>query len=176
MKLSLYIAQSLDGYIAAHGHGLEWLESVALEGEDYGYGEYYDSVDALLMGGNTFDVIRDFSPWPYAGKISYVASRRQGDSAEQVSFISGNVEQMYKQLQQAGHKHVWLVGGGELLAAFLDMKLVDKMIISILPLTLGQGIPLFPSRESRLDHYQLIGHQAFASGLVQLHYRSLAIK
>lgn len=171
MKLSCYIAQSLDGYIADSENGLDWLESVAEEGQDYGYNDYYQSVDALVMGRKTYEVVKQFSPWPYQGKTSYVWTREPTSPSANVSFVSGSATELWQNWQTAGHQHIWLVGGGRLLAAFLEAELVDDLIISIVPLSLGQGIALFPPRQSRRQDFKLLQHQAYPSGLVQLHYQ-----
>jgi dihydrofolate reductase len=171
MKISLYIAQSLDGYIADSENGLDWLESVALEGEDYGYEAFYQSVDALVMGRGTYEVIQGFEPWPYEGKPVYICSRQHLSANQDCTVVKDTPQQLAQRLQQEGHRHVWLVGGGQLTAAFLQAHLIDEIILSIIPVSLGQGIRLFPQRDSQHLSFKLIHHQAYDSGLVQLHYR-----
>lgn len=143
-KLVLYIAASLDGYIAAEGHKLDWLFNVEGEG-DNGYSVFYDTIDTVIMGRITYDWIieHEQGDFPYKGKACYVFSRSKMEVNEDVTFIQGDVTEFTKILKNKTGKKIWLVGGGELLDAFIKENLVDEMIVTIAPVLLGGGIPLF---------------------------------
>lgn len=170
-KVSLYIAASLDGYIARRDGGIDWLSLVERQGEDYGYNAFYTSMDAIVMGRKTYELGLSFGEWPYPGKKSFVFTRRDlKSSRDGVAFVSGEPDRVLKNIQAHGFEKIWLVGGGELTGAFLQQGLIDEYIVSIIPTILGEDVPLFPplGREEKLA---LINAATYASGLVQLHYR-----
>jgi Dihydrofolate reductase len=143
-KLVLFIASSLDGYIATEDHNLDWLLSVEGEG-DNGYSKFYDTVDTILMGRITYDWIMEHEKgdFPYKGKECYVFSGSRKNGNEHVSFISEEVVPFIKELKDRDGKNIWLVGGGNLISTFIQEKLIDEMIVTIAPVLLGKGIPLF---------------------------------
>jgi dihydrofolate reductase len=168
----LYIAASVDGYIARSNGGTDWLSIVEREGEDYGYAAFYESVDAIVMGSKTYELALSFGEWPYSGKKSFIFTRRDFKSdREDVMFVSDTVNHVLTRMKAQGFKKIWLVGGGALTSSFFQRGLIDEYIISTIPIILGQGIPLFlPSgREEKLD---LIALKQYPSGLVQAHYRN----
>lgn len=143
-KLVLYIASSLDGYIATDEHNLDWLFAVEGEG-DNGYSTFYNTVDTILIGRITYEWIieHEKGEFPYKGKECYVFSRTKKDYNEHVTFISEDVVQFSKDLKNKNGKSIWLVGGGNLLDTFIKEKLIDELIVTITPVLLGRGIPLF---------------------------------
>lgn len=143
-KLVLYIASSLDGYIATDEHNLDWLFAVEGEG-DNGYTTFYESVDTVLIGRVTYDWIieHEKGDFPYKGKECYVFSRTKKDDDEHVNFICEDVVQFSKDIKNKNGKNIWLVGGGNLLNTFINEKFVDELIVTITPVLLGKGIPLF---------------------------------
>lgn len=171
MTVVLYIACSLDGYIATPDGGVAWLSAVEADGEDYGYRSLFDSVDALIMGSRTYEQILGFGDWPYEGKPCWVMSRRELKPAgTSICVTAEPVDSLLASLDAKGVKRVWLVGGSTVVNAFERDGLIDEYIISIVPLLLGEGMPLFsPARERRA--LKLIGNRSYESGLVQLHYR-----
>jgi dihydrofolate reductase len=173
-KVILYIAASIDGYIAREDGAVDWLDVVATEGEDYGYPAFYEGVDALVMGSKTYEEVLLLSPgvWPYAGKLSYVLSQRNltTDNAEIVITPQG-VEDVLAQLEGHGMETVWLLGGGALAASMLALDLIDELILSIIPVTLGDGLPLFPRQGQGERKFELLQTKGYASGMVQVHYR-----
>ncbi|HEU0022007.1 MAG TPA: dihydrofolate reductase family protein [Dehalococcoidia bacterium] len=172
MKVTLYIAASVDGFIAGPDGEIDWLSMVDRPGEDYGYHQFYDTVDALVMGRKTYELPAGEAEWPYPGKPSYVMTRQNlKTDRDDVTFVSGPVETVVTGWRHQGIQHVWLVGGGELIRTFLAQRLIDEHIISIIPVILGAGIPLFPPPNPQ-QRLELIGSQNFASGLIQAHYRS----
>ncbi|WCL80954.1 dihydrofolate reductase family protein [Saprospira sp. CCB-QB6] len=173
MKIKLYIAQSLDGYIAGPNGELDWLEEVPNpKQEDFGYTAFYESVDLLLFGRKTYEAILSFGiDWPYVGKQSFIFSRSEQlecptPDSWQLQDIDSVTIASLKQLSQKG---IWLVGGGSLIQGFLAASAIDEMIISVVPCLLGEGIPLFPSSCSP-SNWQLLETQRFANGIVNLHY------
>ncbi len=143
-KLVLYIASSLDGYIATEDHNLDWLFAVEGEG-DNGYSMFYDTVDTILIGRVTYDWIIEHEKgnFPYKGKECYVFTRTKMMDNEYVTFISDDVVPFSKELKNRNGQSIWLVGGGNLLDTFLKEKLVDELIVTVAPVLLGKGIPLF---------------------------------
>ncbi len=143
-KLILFVAASLDGYIATADHNLDWLFAVEGEG-DNGYSEFYDTVDTVLMGRITYDWIVEHQDgdFLYRGKECYVFTRSPRPAGKDAVFISGDIVSFTRELKNKGGGNIWLVGGGELLDAFLKEKLVDEFIVTVAPVLLGDGIPLF---------------------------------
>jgi dihydrofolate reductase len=165
-RVKLFIATSLDGYIARADGRIDWLFHDA----DYGYAAFYDSIDTVVMGRRTYDDVLGFGPYPYPEKAGYVLSHsRPAATAEHVTFVSDSPATLVSRLREAEGKDIWLVGGAGLAAAFLDHDLVDEFIVSVHPIVLGSGIPLFP-RQGRELALTLAGVTSFDSGLVQLRY------
>lgn len=149
----MFIATSLDGYITGENESLEWLFQVEGEG-DNGIGEFYDTVDTILMGRKTYDWIIQYEKgaFPYRGKECYVFTRSAKADTEYVSFVNESPAQLVNKLKSKEGKVIWLVGGGELLHDFLKENLVDELIMTVAPVILGSGTPLFGKGgvESRL--------------------------
>ncbi|MEK5148438.1 dihydrofolate reductase family protein [Psychrobacillus sp. FSL K6-4615] len=143
-KIVLFIATSLDGYIATEDDSLEWLFNVEGEG-DNGYSEFYDTVDTVIMGRRTYDWLleQESESFPYKGKECYVFSRTVSKDNENVKFFSENVVDFTNQLKNKEGKNIWVMGGGDLIHSFINDKLVDEMIITVSPVLIGKGIPLF---------------------------------
>lgn len=168
-QCSVYIATSLDGYIARTDGGLDWLESVHREGEDYGYKAFFDSVDALVIGRKTYDAVLGFGAWPYEGKLCIVWTHRAPEAAHGEVFHEGTIEALIARVQAAGARRVY-VDGGVVIRQFLASGLVDDLTISVVPTLLGSGIPLFGGGTAEIP-LTLVSVRSFASGLVQLQYR-----
>lgn len=168
----LYIAASLDGYIAKADGSVDWLAIVNDEETDYGYADFYAGVDAIAMGSRTYEQVLDFEEWPYPDKRVFVFTRRPLEAVtHDVSFTSQSPVDFVRGLDSAGVRTLWLAGGGDLVASFMEHRLIDEYIISVVPIVLGDGIPLFkgPLPEHRLEFLESTD---YASGLVQLHYRN----
>ncbi len=164
-KVNLFIACSLDGYIAGPKGEIDWLFSDG----DYGYAKFYKSVDAIIMGRKTYELSLGFDKWPHPGKKTYVLSRRKSNKADtRVEFASNGVELTKKLLKEKG-KLIWLVGGGQAIKDLLNANLIDEYVISIHPVILGSGIPLFTGIKKQ-HGLKLHGVEKFNSGLVQLKY------
>lgn len=168
MRCSVFIATSLDGYIARSDGGIDWLSSVERPGEDHGFGEFYGSVDALVLGRKTWETALGFPEWPYAGKRVVVMSREAREGRHGEGFHRGPPEELAAALRADGVQRVY-VDGGATIRGFLAAGLIDDLTVSVIPVLLGAGIPLFGEGvpETRLT---LQGSRAYESGLVQLRY------
>ena len=168
-KIVLYIAMSLDGYIARDNGDIDWLSMVEFNNEDYGYKDFLKSVDTVIMGRRTYDQVLTFGDFPYKGKKCYVISRTTRPKDDHVEFWNGDISKLISEIQQKDGLNIWLVGGAQIVGEFLSKNLIDEYIISIIPILLGKGILLFRSdmQEIRL---QLRRNIAYPSGLVQLSY------
>jgi dihydrofolate reductase len=173
-KVKLYIASSLDSYIASDNGSIEWLFSDA----DYGYTKFYDSIDTILVGRKTYDQSLTFEEYPYKGKKVYVFTRNAEVEKKKktldVEYIDDNIPNFVRGLvqQPVGNRDIWLLGGGEIVSILLNADLVDEIILSVHPIILGKGIPLFSNINKRVN-LRLIESIPFESGLVQLCYRIL---
>jgi dihydrofolate reductase len=166
-KVILFIATSLDGYIAGPAGEIDWLFHDA----DYGYTPFFDSVEALVMGRKTYELSLSFGEWPYGDKPAYVFTRRTPPDDPRVRFVAGDATGLIAGLRASGRKNIWLVGGAALVSTFLQEGLIDEFVISVHPLLLGAGIPLFAPGVPRRG-LRLVSVTPFASGLIQLHYTS----
>jgi dihydrofolate reductase len=177
MKASVYIATSIDGFIARQGGSVDWLPAGedAQGDEDYGYQEFINSVDAIVMGRNTYELTSSFDPWPHAEKPVFVLSTRGVDVPED---IAGTVEPMaaspqevVRRLEERGFRHLY-VDGGATIQGFLREGLIQRLIITRIPILIGTGIPLFGPlpHDVRLRH---AGTRQFPNGLVQSEYEVL---
>lgn len=171
MQVTYYVAMSLDGFIADRDGSVAWLSPFEGTGEDYGYAEFYASVDALLMGRRTYDFCRTLPEWPYAGKPAWVFTHRAADPIP-AGAVATSVppEVVVDLLRRRGLRHAWLVGGGQLASDFRARRLITRYIVSIIPVILGGGAPLIAAG-SGMERLELVRHQAFAGGIVQVEYR-----
>lgn len=176
-EVSVYIALSLDGYIARTDGSIDWLRgnTEPEPGEDYGFRAFFDRVDALVMGRNTFDKVLDFESWAYGEKPVFVLTHRPvdlpGELSDRVTLLQGDPGKIVTQLADRGLKHLY-VDGGETICQFLDAGLVDTLTLTRIPVVLGEGIPLFGKldRELRFKHLRT---DTFPDDLVQSTYRLL---
>lgn len=167
-RCSVYIAASVDGYIARPDGGLDWLAPMMVPGEDYGYHAFFATIDALVMGRKTYEVALGFPEWPYAGKRVVVLTHRPIDPRHGEERYDGPLGALAEDLGKAGVQRVY-VDGGDVIRQFLDAGLVDDLTLSIIPVILGDGIPLF--RAGRERWLQIEESRSFATGLVQNVYR-----
>jgi dihydrofolate reductase len=170
-KIILYIAASIDNYIAKSDGNVDWLDNpdYDLEGEDYGYAAFYESIDTTLMGNATYQWVLGFDiPFPYPDKKNYVFSRSKKDANDDfVTFVSGDIVGFIEKLKANSGKDIWLVGGGKINTVFLENGLIDQIILTIIPITLGDGIPLFQKGLVETK-FALEKSQSFKNGMVQL--------
>ncbi|MBL7805803.1 MAG: dihydrofolate reductase [Saprospiraceae bacterium] len=170
-KLFLFIACSIDGYIARPDGDISWLSRVEAPGEDYGYARFMDQVDTVVLGRKTYDKVLEMGvEMPYTGKSVYVLTRQHRVPEGNVRFVNQPVDRLLDDIRSQPGKHIYCDGGAELVRQFLAFGLVDEMIISIIPVLLGDGIRLFQTGTME-SGWELLDTKSFASGLVQLHYR-----
>jgi len=174
MRASVYIATSLDGFIAREDGDLDWLTQGGTRPatEDYGYQAFFDTVDALVMGRNTFEKVRTMGVWPYEKKPVVVLSTRPlvipANLSKTVSVMSGSVTEIVAQLTAKGMKHVY-VDGGVTIQRWLAAGAIQRLIITRIPVLIGKGIPLFGplQRDIKLRH---VATRDYPAGLVQSEY------
>lgn len=171
-QIILYIACSIDGYIAMPGDDLSFLSLVESEGEDYGYQNFTDQVDTIILGRKTYDwVLKAIGRFPHEDKEVYVMSKSKKGRENHVQFYSGELSTLVEKfMNRPGQRNVFVDGGAATVHAFLQEKLLDQMILSIIPTTLGEGIRLFQSGIGQ-QIWKLVDSRSFPSGLVQLHYK-----
>lgn len=169
-KVILYIAMSVDGYIAGPGDDLSFLSVVEKEGEDYGYGNFTAGVDTVIMGRKTYDwVMKQVPEFPHADKETYIITRTERPPEGKTVFYTGNLQDLIASLRKKPGKTIFVDGGAEVVNTLLDQRLLDEMIISIIPNLVGDGIPLLkPGRNFQM--LELVSCKSFEKGLVQLHY------
>lgn len=167
--VSVFIARSVDGYIATDDDSLDWLMAAAVEGENYGFASFLADIDVVAMGRSTYEFIRDFPELPYGNRPVHVFTTRDPGPREGFEFYARTPAEAVQHWQQQGVGRVYL-DGGTLISQFLDAGLVDEMTLTTVPLLLGSGKPLF-HRIATATPLQLVDSQVFASGMVNLHYR-----
>ena len=171
MRTSVFVGTSLDGFIARPDGTLDFLSAGEAEPEPFGFEEFLSTVDALVMGRNTYEVVLPFPTWPYGAKPVFVLSSRPlpppPDGAI-VERILGTPPEVLSQLSTRGFGHVY-VDGGATIQAFLRAGLVQRLVVSRVPVLIGAGIPLFGAldRDIQLRH---VATRHFSSGLVQSEY------
>lgn len=168
-QCSVYIAASLDGFIARPSGAIDWLSIVERPGEDYGWKAFFDSVDTLLMGRKTYETALGFNAWPYAGKRCVVLTHEAPSSRHGEAFYRGDLTELVDRLGKEGARRVY-VDGGTVIAQLLAAQLIDDVTVSVIPILLGEGVPLSPKMGGDV-RLALTDHRAFESGLVQLRYR-----
>jgi dihydrofolate reductase len=166
-RIILYIAQSLDGYIAKKDGSVAWLDEFSNPPNvDYGYSEFIKSIDTVVQGNTTYQQVK----YKYTGKNNYVFSHSIANPADEgITFVKGSPREFVDSLDEKTHQNIWLVGGPHLLASFLNERQVDELIIFIMPILLGNGIPLFSNLEIT-PHIVLQSNKAYDNGVVELRY------
>ena len=168
----IYIATSIDGFIATSDGGIDWLhETPNPNGSDYGYRDFISNIDALLMGRNTYEKVRTFDSWPYDKKV-FVASTSLTEVPEdligKVEFLSGTPSEMLAEINAKGFQNLY-IDGGKLIQSFLALDMIDELIITRIPVLLGAGIPLFGDLPNsiKLTHKDT---RVYDNALVKTHY------
>ncbi|MCF7807345.1 MAG: dihydrofolate reductase family protein [Candidatus Marinimicrobia bacterium] len=172
MKMIAYMGVSLDGYIADKAGGVDWLNELPIpEGDDLGFSTFMAGIDALLMGSNSFRTILQIGDW-YYDKPVYVASNSiqliPEGYQERIKLIQGDIHELLAQLEGDGHQNIY-VDGGKIVQACIQADLLDELIITHIPVLLGDGISLFGKleRSKTLEHRQT---EVLGYGLVKSHY------
>ncbi|MBK7410342.1 MAG: dihydrofolate reductase [Saprospirales bacterium] len=166
-KLSLYIATSLDNYIAREDGSVDWLFSAT--GEDYGYHAFLAGVDTILMGAKTYEFILNHGgDYPYPDQENYVFTRNKERPADpNVEFVTDHISEFVGRLKKQPGKTIWLVGGGQINTLMLNAGLIDEIILFIQPTVLGSGIPLFGGK-GKTTAFELRSSKAYPSGMIEL--------
>lgn len=170
-QIKLYTAISLDGFIARTDGSIDWLDAVPNpENIDYGYNEFYGTIDTTLMGYRTYEQILDFGgDFPYPDKKNYVISYIPQVGTDFVEFIHEPLAEFIPQLKNRAGKDVWLIGGGRLNAKMLYNGFIDKIILTMFPVMLGSGIHLFEGGDGE-KWFELRETGRFPGGILQLIY------
>ncbi len=176
--LSIFIATSLDGYIAKPNDDLSFLKSVEKEGEDYGHKTFNDTIDTVILGRKTYDwVLREIGPGYYDNgeRDVYVITRTERPASGRTIFYTGSLTTLIQQLKSQNGKNIYCDGGAEVIHELLKNDLIDELIISVIPVLVGDGTRLFKDGrpEQQLD---LVSAKSYDTGLAQLHYRRKAGK
>ncbi len=176
-KVSVFIATSLDGYIARLDGDVSWLhEAEPLpDGEDGGFGEFFASVDVLVMGRGSFEKVLEFDPWPYGTKPVIVLSKSltkvPEDLRDLVKIDTSAPQEFVDKMSREGYKRIYL-DGGKVIQSFLCEGLVDDMVLTTIPVLIGEGRPLFGPLEKDVS-VRLIESKSWANGFVQSKYQVL---
>ncbi len=174
MSNIVFIATSLDGYIADKDGGVDWLHSIPNpENLDMGYVELNDRIDALVMGRKTFEKVCSFDcDWPYSKPVFVLSNSMESipDGYKgKVEPIKGSLSEVMESIHQKGYKHLY-VDGGVTVQSFLNEDLIDEMIITVIPILLGGGIRLFGELPIQME-FEHVKTEVFLSAIVQNHYR-----
>lgn len=169
-EIVYYVAMSLDGRIATSDGGIGWLAPFEGTGEDYGCADFCSSIDAVLLGRTTYEQCLTLENWALPAKPCWVFSRQPLSAAlSNVIGTSKSPLEVARELQDRHLRRAWLIGGGKLAASFRAAGLITEMIVSVIPVVLGAGIPLFdgPGPASALS---LVETKTYANGIVQMRY------
>lgn len=171
--VSLFIATSLDGYIAKPNDDLSFLKSVEKEGEDYGYAEFTATIDTIILGRKTFDwVAKEIGTSHYDNgeREVYVITRTERESVGKIKFYTGSIAALVRQLKSKAGKNIYCDGGAEVINQLLKYDLIDELIISVIPVLVGDGTRLFKDGRPE-QQLELLTAKTFDTGLTQLHYK-----
>lgn len=167
VRFAVFIAVSLDGFIARPDGGIDWL--APFEGEEHGYGAFFAGVGALVIGRGTYETVLGFGSWPYGLKRVIVCTSRSANPSHGEEIGSGTPRALSEKLDRERVRRVYLDGGALIRSFLLDGLPVDEFTINVVPLVLGAGRPLFATGLPELP-LRLLEAKSFPSGLVQLRY------
>jgi len=173
-SIIVHIATSADGFIARPDDDLDWLTSRPAPAGFYGMNEFVKSIDTKILGRKTYEASLRLGAKFDAKNPTIVFSRQapRTDIPPGVEFVNGDVAAFVKRLRERPGKDIWLMGGGGVIASFLDARAIDEFVISVVPVFIGEWIPLIAPRHRHVP-LQLQSVERFEDGLVQLHYRVL---
>ena len=171
-KIILYIAASIDGRIAEPDGGIEWLSEYPITEEmNYGYKDFFASIDTIVMGGRSWREMSNMDAMgAYADKTVYVVSHHDWGEKGNIKFITENVIEHISALRNEPGKDIWLFGGGELISMLLAADLIDEMCISYIPVILGEGISLFPNNPKE-SKWTITETKVYNSGILKVDYQ-----
>ena len=171
-KVIVHIATSADGYIARPDGDLEWLTSRPAPKGFYGMNAFMKTIDTKVLGRKTYEISLEMGAKFDSKSPTFVFSRQSppSETPSGVEFVNGSIGPFVSRLRERPGKDIWLMGGGEIIASFLDEQAIDEFVISVAPVFIGDGIPLIARRHRHLP-LDLHAVERFDDGLVQLHYR-----
>ena len=171
-RVIVHIATSADGFIARPDGDLEWLTSRPAPPGFYGMDAFVKAIDTKIVGRKTYEASVRLGA-RFDSKTRFIVFSRQAapaDAPAGVEFMSGAIAPFVSRLREQPGKNIWLMGGGDIIASFLDAQAIDEFVISVVPVFIGDGIPLIARRHRRVP-LDLLSTERFQDGLVQLHYR-----
>ncbi len=171
--LAIFIATSLDGYIAKPNDDLSFLKLVEKEGEDYGYAEFTATIDTIIVGRKTYDwVLKEIGSSHYDNgeRNVYVITRTERPAVGKTIFYTGNLTDLVQQLKSEKGKNIYCDGGAEIINELLKNDLIDVFIISVIPVLVGNGTRLFKDNRPE-QKLELVNVKTFETGLTQLYYK-----
>jgi dihydrofolate reductase len=171
-KVIVHIGTSADGYIARSDGDLEWLTSRPAPKGFYGMDAFMKSIDTKILGRKTYEVSRRMGAKFDSGSRTIVFSRHAppADAPLGAEFVNGAIGPFVSRLREQPGKDIWLMGGGDIIASFLDERAIDEFVISVVPVFIGEGIPLIARRHRHVP-LDLLSTERFEDGVVQLRYR-----
>jgi dihydrofolate reductase len=170
MKIVYYLAISLDGFIAEEDGGVTWLDGLSIDYTNTGYESFYESVDGLIMGRNTYDFVHNSGQWPYGGKPTWVCTTQALSTLDGCNLQPGSDARVaIAEAKSMGLNNVWVVGGGVLAGSLLNLGLLTHISTSVMPIVLGKGIKLFDSLSAPVQLHQ--ESSTLMSGFTQLEFR-----
>lgn len=172
LKVILYVAASLDGFIADKDGGVGWLDKYGKYGQDHcGYTDFYKSIDALVFGKNTYNQVLTFGDWPYPDKMSYIfGDKDMSIDKENVQLVQDEIPTFLQKIEKQGVERLWLMGGAQLVDSFDKIDCIDEYIIFYMPEKLGAGIML-PEKMVQATNKKLIDEYTYPeSGIVRKRY------
>lgn len=171
--LSLFIAASLDGFIAKPNDDLSFLNRVEKKGEDYGYAAFTSTIDTIILGRRTYDWVLGKigdSHYDNGERDVYVITRTARPAVGRTKFYTGDLAELVRELKGKSGKNIYCDGGAEVIDELLKNDLIDELIISVIPVLVGDGTRLFKNGRPEQD-LELVNTKTFDTGLIQLHYR-----
>ena len=173
-SIKLYIASTIDGFIAREDGSLDWLEELPNPNQiDYGYSDFYATIDKVVIGRKTYEEVLGFGvDWPYEDCTTYMVTSKEDyqPKTNNTEVINKVDQDTINRIKSAGEKDVWVIGGGLIITEFLNLGAIDKMILCVIPTILGSGIPLFPNHPKETK-FNLVKAEPFETGAVILTYK-----
>ncbi|MDR2773130.1 MAG: dihydrofolate reductase family protein [Tannerella sp.] len=173
-EIKIFIAVSLDGFIAFPDGGMDWLAGLSCPTlNEFRDKTFYDSIDTVIMGNGAYLEIASFDvDWPYKDKMAYVLSRRNDNLPPKatVSYLTENVLERIRQIKCQEGKDIWLLGGGQTIRLLLNHDLVDELQLCYIPVMMGEGIPLFPCK-MKTSKWELTGSTVYDSSVLKVDYK-----
>jgi len=170
-KVIVYIAASLDGYIARKDDDVSWLDAYQIPDEDYGYSEFIEGIGSAMMGARTYDQSVKHPERALVGIKTYVLSEKTMtiSSGASVEFYRGDLRALISKIKNENNRDIFVVGGGHVICSFLNDELVDELLHFVVPVLLKDGIPLYPALKKEIN-LRLVETVPYKTGIVKLHY------